>query len=136
MPVKSSSKLRELLKRVIARDAALNDPRKDGTGTDSKCPDGADYNELYADVILFLQEELKEREEKEEQEEIKEETYDVFTVVRIRIKDRNQERAEKTALQLIENSQGDWLDCGAVVETGVEMTEENPVSKAVKEVEK
>lgn len=59
--------------------------------------------------------------------------YDVFTVVRIRIRDTDRNRAEQTALRLIKHGCGDWLDCGGVVDAGVELSPENPVSKPVVE---
>ena len=42
--------LAKLHTAVMQHDAKLDDPRGDGSGTDSQCPTGDDYNEIYGEV--------------------------------------------------------------------------------------
>ena len=59
-------------------------------------------------------------------------TFDVYTTIRVRIKAADQNKAENTVLTLLENAQGDMLDCPAVVQTGVALTADNPKSEIVR----
>jgi hypothetical protein len=57
--------------------------------------------------------------------------YDVHVTVRIRIKTEDVNRAENTAITLMENAQASMLDCPAVVETAMVMSPDNPRSEWV-----
>ena len=57
--------------------------------------------------------------------------YDVYATVRIRIKTEDVNRAEDTAITLVENAQAGMLDCPAVVETEMRFSPTNPRSEWV-----
>lgn len=46
--------LADLKASIEKREQRLNDPHGDGTGRDSKCPTGGDYNDLLSDVLFAL----------------------------------------------------------------------------------
>lgn len=42
--------IRQLLVSMFRHDELLDDPNADGSGDDSRCPDGNDYSDLFTDV--------------------------------------------------------------------------------------
>jgi hypothetical protein len=59
--------------------------------------------------------------------------YDVNVVIRIRVKARDARAAEIHVLKMLENHLEQILDNHRVVETGIPLTPENPVSVQVEE---
>jgi RecB family endonuclease NucS len=67
--------------------------------------------------------------------EEKTQMFDVFTTVRIRVSSIDANKAESLVLTLLENHLADMLENASVIETGIALSSENPISVGIQDRE-